>query len=224
MVTIRRIQYLHAIRPGDQVDMSVRLQDISEQGIRFQATAMVRQQVAARSTLLCKCLTLTPPVLDDQHERKTCGVVAPALEYRDLMSILPHRYPFLLLDQVEYVEAGHSLRARCVVGSQLQLNGGPASADYPFGFVIESIGQAGIALFSLSHRRAGGGTPSREVLLGSLGDVHVLHRVPRNVTMQISVQLMKIMDSSVVFRGEASIGGVLVCKVGSLIAMLAPQD
>jgi 3-hydroxymyristoyl/3-hydroxydecanoyl-(acyl carrier protein) dehydratase len=213
---IKRIQYLDAVLPGDVVELTATAKKRVGDELEVTATAQVGDRVKTRATLVCVA-----------HGRVAVQVPASqlslpgerALPQRSIAAILPHRYPFLLLDTVEDHVPGQWLRGRKVVtrASPLFLEGLPA--HYPQGLVIESIGQAGIALFFLSRESA---TPV-DIVLGSVADTDLLCDVPFNAALTIDVRIDRLLPNGVVFSGQACVGEQVVTRVGSLIAMIDPR-
>ena len=63
------------------------------------------------------------------------------MENRDIQSILPHRYPFLLVDRIVEVEPGkRGIGIKNLTGKEWCLNGGSA---YPPVLLLESLAQVG---------------------------------------------------------------------------------
>src|SRR5690348_11276862 len=77
----------------------------------------------------------------------------PPIEASEIMEILPHRYPFLMLDRVlEIAEAGKSgIGIKCITANEPQFTGHfPGYPIMPGVLVIEALAQlAGLLLLRL---------------------------------------------------------------------------
>ncbi len=63
------------------------------------------------------------------------------MESREIQTILPHRYPFLLVDRIAELEPGkRAVGIKNLTGSEWCLNGGTA---YPPVLLLESLAQVG---------------------------------------------------------------------------------
>lgn len=216
VIAIKRIQYLNAVLPGDVLDLHASLKKSADGQLEISATASVGDRTMTRATLCCAA---TPRPVASIPTSQAGHTGAQALTHRQLAGLLPHRYPFLLLDTVEDHEPGQWLRGRKVVNraSPLFLDGLPP--HYPQGLVIESVGQAGIALFFKSQAS---GAPL-DIVLGSVSDTALLMDVPYDVALTIDVRIDRLLPNGVIFSGQARIGDQVVTRVGSLIAMVDPR-
>lgn len=68
------------------------------------------------------------------------------------LDLLPHRYPFLLVDQIDIVEPGRKARGcKQVTGSEWQIIGardGESSASMPHALIVEALAQLSAAVIS----------------------------------------------------------------------------
>ena len=213
---IKRVQYLDAIVPGDAVELVASVKKVSVDGVEISASARVGATVKTRATLLC-----TPGA----RALASIGTPTPAdpgtaaLPYRTLTTVLPHRYPFLLLDCIEDLQPGSWIRARKLVNraSPLFLEQMPAS--WPLGLAIESVGQAGIALFFLSRAEP----EPVDIVLGSISDTVLLRDIPFDSALTVEARIERMLPNGVVFSGTARIGKEAVLHIGSLVAMIDPR-
>ena len=70
----------------------------------------------------------------------------------DIQKILPHRFPFLLIDRVEEMEAGKHVKAykNVTIGEQIFQGHFPGHPIYPGVMIIEGMAQAGGVLAFMS--------------------------------------------------------------------------
>lgn len=213
---IKRIQYLDAVLPGDRVRIDATVKRVIPEGIEIAASARVGNRQTTRATLLCSAGVRTMAVA---NEAPLAEPGARAMSHRRIAQVLPHRYPFLLIDSIDDFIPGATITARKVInrGSPLFLNQMPTS--YPHGLVIESIGQAGIALFFLSRESSEPG----DIVLGSIVDTTLCRSVPFDAVLTVEARIERMLANGVVFSGEARIGDQVVTRVGSLVAMMDPR-
>lgn len=215
VASVKRIQYLDAVLPGDVVELSASVKQSSPGTLEIATSARVGDKTKTRATLIC-----------NPGERRAVPAAAhapvageKALSHRQLAQILPHRYPFLLLDAVEDYASGQWIRARKVINQASPLFMGQAPASYPQGLVIESFGQAGIALFFLSRESQA----PVDIVLGSITDCSVGAGIPFGSVLTVEARIERMLSNGVVFSGEARIGDQLVTRIGSLVAMIDPR-
>lgn len=216
VTAIKRVQYLDAVLPGDVVTLCSLIKTRSDDGFEIAVSAVVGDKTKTRATLLCArgSRPLAPVSVAPD-----AGDGAPVLRHCDLGRVLPHRYPFLLLDNVQAFEPGKSIRARKVLNkaSPLFLDQQPAS--YPQGLAIESFGQAGIALFFLSRP----GEQPVDIVLGSVGETELLCDIPFEAVLTLEARIERLLSNAVVFSGLARVGDQVVTRVGNLVAMVDPR-
>ncbi|MDR1044049.1 MAG: 3-hydroxyacyl-ACP dehydratase FabZ [Candidatus Adiutrix sp.] len=78
-----------------------------------------------------------------------------------ILSVMPHRYPFLLLDRVTSLEPWVSISAyKNVTFNEPHFQGHfPARPVMPGVLIVEAMGQAAAAFIALSQKQAPGRTP-----------------------------------------------------------------
>lgn len=217
--TIKRIQYLDAVLPGDCVELSASVRRSTDAGVEVSATARVGDKHKARATLLCVAGGRTTASTGTPQPPGPVANAGRAMSHRQIAGVLPHRYPFLLLDTIEDYEPGVSIRARKVVNRASPLFLEQTPPRYPQSLVIESIGQAGIALFFLSRDAS----EPRDIVLGSVSDTAFPHNVPFDVALTIEARIDRMLPNGIVFSGAARVGDQVVTRVGSLVAMIDPR-
>jgi 3-hydroxymyristoyl/3-hydroxydecanoyl-(acyl carrier protein) dehydratase len=82
---------------------------------------------------------------DDPHPNRE---VVRAYDARALESLLPHRYPFLLVDRIEVIEPGQRVVGSKRLTSTEWWTDAPAPIAMPFPLVLEALAQTGGALIS----------------------------------------------------------------------------
>jgi beta-hydroxyacyl-ACP dehydratase FabZ len=145
----------------------------------------------------------------------------PALNIDEIMSRLPHRYPFLLIDRIIDFTRGESIRAlKNVTVNEPQFTGHfPSHPVMPGVLLVEAMAQTGGVLAFQSVQ------DNREYLVYFTGIDGVRFRKPVVPGDQVIFELTKLRQRGQMwkFRGEAFVEGELVCE-GTLMAALVPQD
>jgi 3-hydroxymyristoyl/3-hydroxydecanoyl-(acyl carrier protein) dehydratase len=217
VVSIKRIQYLDAIVPGDVAELTASIKKQAAGEIEIAAIARVGETIKTRATIICRSGVL--PLCDGAPSLSEKPKQGHNITHRALPGILPHRYPFLLLDTIDDYVPGESLQARKVVNRASPLFLGQQPQSYPHSLVIESIGQAGIALYFLSR----GDAHPVDIVLGSFSDAQFLADVPFDSVLSVQARIERQLDNGVVLSGTARVGTQTVVSVASLVAMIDPR-
>lgn len=92
-----------------------------------------------------------------RHERRQALSAKPLLDIKRIQKILPHRYPFLLVDKVIEIEGSH--RIRCVknvtFNEQFFQGHFPSSPVMPGVLIVEALAQASGLLFAQTLEHTG---------------------------------------------------------------------
>jgi beta-hydroxyacyl-ACP dehydratase FabZ len=140
------------------------------------------------------------------------------LTIQDVQRLLPHRYPFLLIDAVLEYELGVRLVARKLVSHNEAFFGGhfPGHPVMPGLLVVEALAQAGGLLLM-----AGLDDPAGQVVyFASLDAVRWHAPVHPGDDLRLHVVVIRSRGALHKVHAEARVDGVLVCE-GDLAAVLA---
>ena len=217
VVSIKRIQYLDAIVPGEVAELTASIKKHTPGEVEIASIARVGETVKTRATIVCR--TGGRASCDGTLSLSERPKQGRSITHRALPEILPHRYPFLLLDAIDDYTAGETLQARKVVNRASPLFLGQQPQSYPHSLVIESIGQAGIALYFLSR----GDSRPVDIVLGSFSDAQFLADVPFDSVLTVEARIERQLENGVVLSGTARVGPQTVVSVASLIAMIDPR-
>ena len=79
------------------------------------------------------------------------------IDINEILTILPHRFPFLLIDRVEELSVGESIKAykNVTYGEQIFQGHFPGHPIYPGVMMIEGLAQAGGVLAFKSMEQEG---------------------------------------------------------------------
>ncbi|MDX2038582.1 MAG: UDP-3-O-acyl-N-acetylglucosamine deacetylase [Isosphaeraceae bacterium] len=145
------------------------------------------------------------------------GSPAPALDIRGIMKILPHRYPFLLVDRVVEVGPGNRVLAfKNVTNNEPFFQGHwPGRPIMPGVLIIEALAQtAGILI---SNRVT---TPGLAALIASIDKVKLRKPVVPGDQLELEITEARIKDRSAAVQGIARVDGHLAAEARIRFVMI----
>lgn len=137
-------------------------------------------------------------------------VVGP-LNVHDIMALLPHRYPFLMIDRLEDIVLGESaVGTKNVTINEPFFQGHfPAQAVMPGVLIVEAMAQtaAALVMYTLGEEAHG-----KVVYFMSVDDARFRKPVVPGDTLKIHVTRIQNRRSVWKFSGEAKVDGTLVAN------------
>jgi 3-hydroxyacyl-[acyl-carrier-protein] dehydratase len=130
---------------------------------------------------------------------------------------LPHRPPFLLVDDVEITEAGVEAQGRWTPGPQHYAGHFPGRPILPGVLQVESIAQVGACALLAS------GVTGLPVFTG-LEKVKWRRQVTPGDTLHITVRLDALRHRIGKGSGRAQVDGQLACQASLQFAVIDPDD
>jgi len=126
------------------------------------------------------------------------------MENREIQSILPHRYPFLLVDRIAELEPGkRAVGIKNLTGNEWCLNGGAA---YPPVLLLESLAQVGGIVLGSKAREEN--PNSRFVgLFAGVSDFQFLRAPVVGEQITLKMELSQSLASIYRFSSEVGVGG-----------------
>jgi 3-hydroxyacyl-[acyl-carrier-protein] dehydratase len=133
------------------------------------------------------------------------------LKYAEITAILPHRYPFLLVDRVVEVEPGKRVRAYKNVSANEQFFNGhfPGLPVMPGVLQIEALAQTAAFLTASLD----GFDPTKQVaFLMSIDEVKFRRLVEPGDRLDLEVEMLQSRRGIVKVQGKSSVDGDRACE------------
>jgi 3-hydroxyacyl-[acyl-carrier-protein] dehydratase len=159
------------------------------------------------------------PMKDDAAATGTAVDLALPLEAADIMRIIPHRYPFLLIDRVIELEPGKRVVAmKSVTANEPQFTGHfPGRPIMPGVLMVEALAQAGaVAVLSLPEYRG------KLALFAGIDECRFRRTVLPGDQLLLKVELEKLRGMFGRARAVASVDGEVA--VEATISFVIPRD
>ena len=140
----------------------------------------------------------------------------PVMDIQAIREILPHRYPMLLVDRIEELEADRIVGIKNVTVNEPFFNG--HFPDYPVMpgvLIVEAMAQvAGVLVLSqISDRK------SKQVLLAGVDEAKFRKPVRPGDQLRIEMKLSRRKTSMAKMSGTASVDGVIVAEAEMLCVL-----
>ena len=143
---------------------------------------------------------------------------APAtLDVREIMAMLPHRYPFLLVDRVlELAPPNRAVGIKQVTVNEPFFQGHfPGYPVMPGVLIVEAMAQVGgIAVLSAPEYRG------KLALFAGIDHVRFKRQVKPGDSLRIEVELAQIRRGIGVGSGTATVDGELACRGEIMFALV----
>lgn len=139
------------------------------------------------------------------------------LEVQEIMAMLPHRYPFLLVDRVVDYTPGESLTAikNVTINEPIFTGHFPGMPIFPGVLILEALAQAtGILGFKTVTERA----ENELYLFAAIDEARFKKPVVPGDTMVLEVKFLKERRNMWKFYGEAKVDGQIVCSAELMCA------
>jgi 3-hydroxyacyl-[acyl-carrier-protein] dehydratase len=139
------------------------------------------------------------------------------LDIREILRLIPHRYPFLLVDRVVACEPGTSLQAFKQVSVNEPFFEGhfPGDPVMPGVLIVEALAQAGCLLSQLSFDGEG----ERPLYyLAGVNDARFKQPVRPGDRLDLRIDVERVRRGMWWYRGEASVDGKVAAAATILSA------
>ena len=125
------------------------------------------------------------------------------MDIKQIMDVLPHRQPFLLIDRVEDIVAGESVTAIKNVSYNEPFFAGhfPKEPVMPGVLIIEAMAQAGaVAILSMDEFKG------KTAYFGGIKNAKFKHKVVSGDTLRLELKIEKLKRNAGIGQGVAYVG------------------
>ncbi len=128
---------------------------------------------------------------------------------QEILSILPHRYPFLLVDKIVEFESGKRAKGikNVTINEPFFQGHYPGYPVMPGVLIIESMAQVGAVLAFKSEN-----VKNKTVYFVGIDNARFRQPVVPSDTLELVLEVVKIKSKIWVFKGEAYVGEKLVAE------------
>ena len=137
------------------------------------------------------------------------------MDIKEIMEIIPHRYPFLLIDKVTQLEENKVTAIKNVTANEYYFQGHfPIEPVMPGVLIIEALAQAGaIAILSKDEFKG------KIAFFAGINNAKFRRKVVPGDTLRLEVELIKIRGKAGIGYGIAYVEDKKVCE-GELTFMV----
>lgn len=130
------------------------------------------------------------------------------MDIKEIMEIIPHRYPFLLIDKVEHLEDNKIIAIKNVTINEYFFQGHfPIEPVMPGVLIIEALAQAGAVALLKREEFIG-----KIAYFGGINNAKFRRKVIPGDTLKLEVELTRIRGSAGIGKGIAYVDGKKVCE------------
>ena len=138
------------------------------------------------------------------------------LDINQIKEILPHRYPFLLVDRITHLEPGvRAVGRKCVSGNEAFFQGHfPQKPVMPGVLIIEAMAQVGAVILLCEEEYKG-----RIALFGGIKKARFKRQVVPGDVLELECVLTQIRGSGGIGQATAKVDGQLAATAELLFAV-----
>ena len=149
-------------------------------------------------------------------------VTETIIDVNKIREIIPHRYPFLLIDRITFIDPGIKAVGYKNVSTNEPFFQGhfPGNPIMPGVLIVEALAQLGCVAMLIKEEYK-----DKIGLFAGIEGVRFKKPVIPGDKLELCVELLNLKGPIGKFKGEAMVDGQLVCKAEVLFAIVPkPQD
>lgn len=133
----------------------------------------------------------------------------------DIKKIIPHRYPFLLVDTIEAIEGEKITGKKCVSANEMHFVGHfPEKQVMPGVLILESLAQTGaVLLLSIPENKG------KIALFAGINKARFKRQVVPGDVLTLEVELIKVRMGIGFANAKALVDGELACEAELMFAI-----
>ncbi|WP_027407994.1 3-hydroxyacyl-ACP dehydratase FabZ [Anoxybacteroides tepidamans] len=143
------------------------------------------------------------------------------LDVQQIQSIIPHRYPFLLVDRILEIEEGKRAVGikNVTVNEQFFAGHFPEYPVMPGVLIIEALAQVGAVAMLMKEENRG-----RLAFFAGIDNCRFKKQVKPGDQLRLEVEIIRAKGSVGKGKGIATVDGELVCETEIMFALGDKQD
>lgn len=140
---------------------------------------------------------------------------------KDILNILPHKYPMLLIDKVLEVNPGVSVKAvKNVTINENFFNGHfPGEPMMPGVLLVEAMAQAGLVALLTKEEFKG-----KLGVFAGIKEAKFRRQIVPGDVLEIYVELVKLRSNYGLAKGVISVEGAKACEAEFSFALVSPES
>ncbi len=145
----------------------------------------------------------------------------PFLDIQGILDVLPHRYPFLLVDRIESLDETKTVGIKNVTANEPCFMGHfPGNPIFPGVLIVETMAQvAGVMVMHNMEDRH-----HKIVMLAKIEEAKFLRPVRPGDQMRIEITMLHLRPTRAKMTGVVTVDGVKVAEAGMMCVLRDKRD
>ncbi len=145
----------------------------------------------------------------------------PTLEVEEIKKVLPHRYPFLLVDRVLELEKKHIVSIKNVTANEEFFNGHfPGKPIMPAVLQVEAMAQSGAIMLMKMHVE---NPVENLVVFTNINRAKFRRSVVPGDQFHMDIELTKRRRNFITMEGQGTVEGEIACELEATAAIVSRE-